>query len=1230
MKRLPLALMLVGVCCSFSRVYAQQDTSSYFPLGLWGIWINGSSISPWYPNTLSDPQWQKEKENFSGIKSNFLVQWYPYTLVNQMMDYADTAGYRMDVIKSSYGDPTLQETGIPCLIRCLRTFDCNPHRVICACSTTPSTFDTTWKAIADSRITSIRDTWASRSSFYSYNIGHEDDFWGRASSCSIVNDTTHWRGFEYIINRIAQIDQNPNHKSYAVYFGKRAAQANPTIFPTHFPYGLTLTDFANRFPNLDILQVDDYVFWFSVLRNYNNQQAALDGLLISYDDCLEAFKDKTTEWHAIIQSHREFDGIRTNKRFRRPDSLELRVQAYLALSRGAKGITAFVYGSNAADTFGPQPESPIYYPDYPLIGSWQPSAAAVYYDGLVKKHALDDIRVPYTDVNDPEISGIDAYGNMKRLNELLLPLGSTIRKLKIFAAFPRTAVPSGNVANITSVSGDKIEIGTFKRVDEGSDSTVYFMLVNRVCNDMSGNVSASQNVSVGFNHSTSRLITEVVSGKAWVVGANASFSDMLEPGSGKLYRVEPASVSGVKTFSHLRFVGGATLALAANANITARGVMDTVRIALGGGAVFTADTGGAMTVSTADAFSFGTGSILAIKGSMTTTDTLFLNLSSTSDIRFMPGSKLLLGLGGKVISNGKFQAIGTSSNLVTISSSRSTPAPGDWNMLDLRGGPNTLRYCVVEYSQNGAYFRNTSTNLLELSTVRNASSYGVTAFNTSLTAGAVTVRNCNIENNAYGVGIQNGRIDMEQTSSTYGVRNNQYGINIWTGGKLYMNTTYITDNTDWGIYVNGSTAYASLTPNGVLPGYNRVRDNQDGQIWIQTGNAFLGDHDMVCHCGNPEDPPLDRIQLKDDDQDPGDGGLDIACDPPCWTVPVPFGGFNYVSGDYSGNKYWIKNQATPVYAEYTYWGQPQSCPPPTAAFSGTVNRGYCLTGGGYRPIVGVNEDNPPAILADSVAISGYINRLKQEILSGSTDAKRAFRHLLVLAGTGGAFSNHLKMSWRAFLNQVLGRNVPEDLKNIIRAHKLQEMMDAKAFSDAILYAEALGSNTQDDELWFHAKSSAVFAYVASGQLEEATTLFQSINTRGTRVNPDAMAYLQYFLQLQDPGEVIAVVNTPTSINTPVGTGSLASEKSAMTSLEQNRPNPFNPTTQFSYSLAVEGPVTLIVYDILGRQIEILENSFKQAGTYSVTFDASQLSSGLYFYRLQAGSFIAVRKMVVMK
>jgi len=83
-------------------------------------------------------------------------------------------------------------------------------------------------------------------------------------------------------------------------------------------------------------------------------------------------------------------------------------------------------------------------------------------------------------------------------------------------------------------------------------------------------------------------------------------------------------------------------------------------------------------------------------------------------------------------------------------------------------------------------------------------------------------------------------------------------------------------------------------------------------------------------------------------------------------------------------------------------------------------------------------------------------------------------------------------------------------------------------------------------------------------------------------------------------------------------------------LLQNYPNPFNARTTISFVLPEAGEVQLTIYDLLGRRIEVLEDGYMQAGTHAVTWDASDISSGVYFYRLQAGDRVETKRMVLLK
>ncbi len=103
-----------------------------------------------------------------------------------------------------------------------------------------------------------------------------------------------------------------------------------------------------------------------------------------------------------------------------------------------------------------------------------------------------------------------------------------------------------------------------------------------------------------------------------------------------------------------------------------------------------------------------------------------------------------------------------------------------------------------------------------------------------------------------------------------------------------------------------------------------------------------------------------------------------------------------------------------------------------------------------------------------------------------------------------------------------------------------------------------------------------------------------------------------------------------SNSTITGVGEKSKSIPKLYDLSQNYPNPFNPATTINYSIPQTNFVTLKIYDILGREISTLVNQEKLPGNYEVKFDGSKLASGVYFYRLQAGSFSDTKKLLLLK
>ena len=131
--------------------------------------------------------------------------------------------------------------------------------------------------------------------------------------------------------------------------------------------------------------------------------------------------------------------------------------------------------------------------------------------------------------------------------------------------------------------------------------------------------------------------------------------------------------------------------------------------------------------------------------------------------------------------------------------------------------------------------------------------------------------------------------------------------------------------------------------------------------------------------------------------------------------------------------------------------------------------------------------------------------------------------------------------------------------------------------------------------------------------------------------PKYMALKQYismlhFLNYKSMGRIAEVSGDNFAIDEEEN----STEAVASYNLSDNYPNPFNPSTKISYEIPELANVSLRVYDMSGREVAELVNQMQQPGSYDVIFNASSLSSGVYFYKLEAGGFVQTKKMILIK
>jgi hypothetical protein len=120
------------------------------------------------------------------------------------------------------------------------------------------------------------------------------------------------------------------------------------------------------------------------------------------------------------------------------------------------------------------------------------------------------------------------------------------------------------------------------------------------------------------------------------------------------------------------------------------------------------------------------------------------------------------------------------------------------------------------------------------------------------------------------------------------------------------------------------------------------------------------------------------------------------------------------------------------------------------------------------------------------------------------------------------------------------------------------------------------------------------------------------------------------IKFTSPARSVQMIMIEGGINYISSVDKTGSEMPRTYNLYQNYPNPFNPSTVISYQIPASVFVTLRVFDVLGREVEILVNERQNAGKHSVQFNAFGLSSGMYFYKIEAGNYRDTKKLLLLK
>jgi hypothetical protein len=219
------------------------------------------------------------------------------------------------------------------------------------------------------------------------------------------------------------------------------------------------------------------------------------------------------------------------------------------------------------------------------------------------------------------------------------------------------------------------------------------------------------------------------------------------------------------------------------------------------------------------------------------------------------------------------------------------------------------------------------------------------------------------------------------------------------------------------------------------------------------------------------------------------------------------------------------------------------------------------------------------------------------------------------------------------LNQTYGNDTVTYLpaNGIIRFHRgTARNMGVKLLSHTLhsLYSfEWYTGYTQDSSYWQWLNYGSIQQVYPSGV--EGPVTIPSLPFINIAPNASITTFFAFALG-DNQSEIISAINEAQNKYNTVLSVDKISELPTGYSLEQNYPNPFNPNTKIQFSINESQPVTLKVFDVLGNEVATLVNQELTAGTYQYDFDASNLSSGVYYYKLQAGNFTETRKMILVR
>jgi hypothetical protein len=632
--------------------------------------------------------------------------------------------------------------------------------------------------------------------------------------------------------------------------------------------------------------------------------------------------------------------------------------------------------------------------------------------------------------------------------------------------------------------------------------------------------------------------------------------------------------------------------------------MDGGELSLGSAASMNIGSGGRMEVRQASTFTFGSSSSITVNGTMEVWDNTTLSLPSNSVVYANSSAQIKMGNGASIYTEGKFHAVGTAQSPVVVLGNNGAI----WNGITAQSGNSSgvlgdVRLEHVSFSNANtpvqlrtpvaAYIANVTLNSPQIG-MQILPNYLI--FVQPPPPPTMQINNATINGAySYGITVENFS-DLVINSCTVTGNQGIAGISLTGASPKILGST--VSNFEVGIW--GVANSAPLLFDQGVGGFNVFTSNMTAAQFEGSSHAALGIDDGIGGQNSFTQYLQYAIVLQDNSI--------VNAEWNWYDTPDPTQSLFEIK---SGSK--------------LYW-EPYLTSPPG---------GNAPVGGGITEGKG-EEGNPQFTSADPrmrqvlhLRVRGRHSEAATLLRSIVGDRSAAAQLKRWAIGQILAVSQNLRAPNLASYLVGLQSTMPQ-----VRQYLAELLPGAYIHERAVVNARSQyennirnhGNSITEAQALYGKFSHALFG---DGDRTEAQAVLTRLQSRFANSAQSRLAAAQ--LNATPSSSIVGNGGIGKGkAGVDAGSFHAAASKPSAFALRQNYPNPFNPTTTFSYDLKDDAFVTLKVFDLLGREAATIVNESQRAGRYSTSFDASRLASGVYVYKLSAGSFSAVRRFVLLK